>query len=110
MRRLLLVLLAMFIGAIIGILQPVHGQEYTTSSIVCAPCDGADFGLSGTGIVVLASSGGGGWLYFYPLDRSQAVRFTPPQFGAASQLQTPAQLIGRFSSAGAPLVWSNKLK
>ena len=27
MRRLLLVLLAMFIGAIIGILQPVHGQE-----------------------------------------------------------------------------------
>ena len=36
MRRVLLVLLAMVIGAIIGILQPVHGQDDTT-----APAAGA---------------------------------------------------------------------
>ena len=40
MRRVLLVLLAIFVGAVVGILQPVHGQ--VTQPTTAAPYDRLD--------------------------------------------------------------------
>jgi len=84
--------------------RPVTAQEAFSGAVVCAPCAGEPFGLSGTGMVWMSAGG----LYFYPLDRSQAVTYRPPQFGAVSRLQTAPILIGRMSGIGEPLVWANK--
>ena len=91
-----------------GILQTVQGQEFETTTVICAPCSGEPFGASGTGMVLMSSYNGGGQLWFYSLDRSQAelVRVST-RFGAPPQLQSAPKLIGRLK-VGLPLVWPEK--
>jgi len=107
---------SMLIGAVVvlvalggvGLVQSVIGQEFDTTTVICAPCAGEPFGASGTGMVLMRSYNGSGQLWFYSLDRSQAelVR-SSARFAAPQELRTTPQLIGRLST-GSALVWSEK--
>jgi hypothetical protein len=85
--------------------SPMHGQAQGSVSIsnhppivVCAPCAGEAFGLSGQGMVFLNQNN----LYFYPLDRAEARMVG---LGSPVQLTTAPKHIGRLQ-VGNPLVWT----
>ena len=85
--------------------SPIHGQGQGSVSIsnhppvvVCAPCAGEAFGLSGQGMVFLNQNN----LYFYPLDRTEARMVG---LGPQAQLTTTPKYIGRLQ-VGNPLVWA----
>jgi len=103
-----------FVGPILAVValavlstssSPMHGQAQGSVSIsnhpaivVCAPCAGEAFGLSGQGMVFLNQNN----LYFYPLDRAEARMVG---LGSPAQLTTTPKYIGRLQ-VGSPLVWA----
>ena len=96
-----LVVLAFLIGATTVRLS---GEDDPTV-VVCAPCEGRDFGVAaGTGMVLMRTNG----LYFYPLDRSTAITVTLRGFPPEQAQQTKPIHIGNIGAYGGPLTWLSK--
>lgn len=83
----------------------VAGQGEATVTVVCAPCPGEPFGMTGPGMVLMDAQQGAGTLWFYPLDKSAAVAVPSGQFAVGPSLQTQPQRIGRLR-VGGPLAWT----
>jgi hypothetical protein len=86
------------------------GQDYLAAVVVCAPCDGAEFGLAnGRGMVLMQQQGSSVHLSFYPLDESAIKTVTSRGFPPVSLRQTEAIEIGSMPAIGSPLTWAKSL-
>jgi hypothetical protein len=96
---------------VVGATTRLSGQDYAPASVVCAPCDGAEFGLAaGRGMVLMQQQGSSVYLSFYPLDESAVTSVTTRGFPPVTLRQTEAIQIGSMSAVGAPLTWSKNTR